>query len=269
VTFLPNEKVDLLVIAGTSDARLVIEALVQKGARVLASVATEWGADLLADSGAVVVSGRRNTDAFIALMEQYNILRVLDCSHPYAVEVSKNVRQACKTLRLVYKRFDRSSELVGDQAVIRVSNREEAAQVVTSRLDRHAPEAKIFLTTGSKDLAFYAEAFDKDRLIARVIPTNRSLELCFDAGIRPDHIVAMQGPFNEELNVALFRHYRTGIVITKDSGAPGGYLEKITAAHKVGADCVVIARPSEETGEDEHMTKIEEVLRWFNIEMMG
>ncbi len=269
MTFSPNEQVDLLVIAGTSDARVVIEALVKKGARVLASVATEWGADLLANSGAVVVSGRRNVDAFISLMEQYNILRVLDCSHPYAVEVSKNVRQACKTLRLVYKRFDRSSELTGDQAIIRVSNREEVVHVVTSCLDRHAPEAKIFLTTGSKDLSFYAEALDKNRLIARVIPTSRSLESCFEAGIRPDHIVALQGPFSKELNVALFRHYRAGIVITKDGGAPGGYLEKITAAHEVGADCVVIARPSGETVEEDHMTKVEEVLRWFNTEVMG
>lgn len=58
----------------------------------------------------------------------------------------------------------------------------------------------------------------------------------------------MQGPFSEELNLAMLRQIRARWLVTKASGAAGGFQEKLAAARRAGARVVVIRRPREETG---------------------
>lgn len=53
----------------------------------------------------------------------------------------------------------------------------------------------------------------------------------------------MQGPFSRELNHALFRHFETTLMVTKDSGEAGGVDEKIEAAWDLGIEVVMIERP--------------------------
>ena len=74
------------------------------------------------------------------------------------------------------------------------------------------------------------------------------LENAIQAGILPSHLIAMQGPFSEELNEALIRQLHIGILVTKESGNNGGYEEKISAVRNTGIDCMVIRRPLEEDG---------------------
>ena len=60
------------------------------------------------------------------------------------------------------------------------------------------------------------------------------------------NIIAVQGPFSEELNKAVIRDYGTDVMITKDSGAAGGFPEKIRAAAECRIPVIVIMRPEEE-----------------------
>ena len=80
----------------------------------------------------------------------------------------------------------------------------------------------------------------------RVIPTIESIEKCKRLGFEESHIIALQGPFSVELNVALIKQYGIRHLITKESGTAGGFGEKIEAAEKCGISTYVIARPEEE-----------------------
>ena len=75
-----------------------------------------------------------------------------------------------------------------------------------------------------------------------------SLQSCADSGIAPDHIIAMQGPFDEEINLAMLRMTKARYMVTKDTGGPGGYGAKISAAKKAGVQAVVIGRPVQREG---------------------
>lgn len=106
-------------------------------------------------------------------------------------------------------------------------------------------KGNILLTTGAKELAAFAE-LDTQRLFARVLPLESSLAACKAAGIMPSHIIAMQGPFGEELNTALLRQFSIHFLVTKDGGAPGGFEEKLAAARACHAQMIVICRPEDE-----------------------
>ena len=105
------------------------------------------------------------------------------------------------------------------------------------------------LTTGSKELhIFCRDERLRKRLIVRVLPGMESLSLCYENGLEGNQIIAMQGPFSEEINTAIYRQYDIRHMVTKESGAIGGMEEKLSAARKMGIRSYVIARPKTDTG---------------------
>ena len=110
-------------------------------------------------------------------------------------------------------------------------------------------EGSILLTTGSKDLAAYSGILDfTQRVYARVLPMDASLEACRTAGLKASHIIAMQGPFSEEMDLATLRFANAAWMVTKDGGEAGGFPAKVSAARKAGAGLVVIGRPPQREG---------------------
>ena len=84
----------------------------------------------------------------------------------------------------------------------------------------------------------------------RVLPGEESIRLCTANGITGRQIIAMQGPFSQELNVALIKQSGIGVLVTKQSGKSGGFEEKISAAEQTGTDVIVIKRPKQEDGKN-------------------
>ena len=105
----------------------------------------------------------------------------------------------------------------------------------------------VLLTTGSKELVAF-EGVEKERLYVRVLPSKEALDLCEKAQIPHSHILALQGPFTTAINIALMEQYHIGILVTKDGGKKGGFLEKQEAARLQKAALVVIGRPTQEEG---------------------
>ena len=122
-------------------------------------------------------------------------------------------------------------------------------------------EGKILITTGSKELSTYTKIRDyQDRCYARVLSTKEAVEESVKLGFEGDHLIAMQGPYSEEMNTALLHHVQADFLITKESGNAGGFEEKVRAAVKTGTTLVVVERPEEEGESFEEV--IERVRQW-------
>ena len=80
-------------------------------------------------------------------------------------------------------------------------------------------------------------------MTVRVLPTAEVLAQCEALGLTPKQIVAMQGAFSTELNVALFKHACAEVIVTKNSGQIGGADTKLAAAKLLGLPVVMINRP--------------------------
>ena len=107
----------------------------------------------------------------------------------------------------------------------------------------------IFITTGSKELGKYVSIENfADRAYARVLPMEASLASCVSAGLQPSHIIAMQGPFTEEVNEAVMRMINANYMVTMDGGSTGGFAEKYNAAMNLGVKMVIIGRPAQKEG---------------------
>ena len=230
----------IFVAAGTQDGRELAGALLSKGYPVTASVVSSYGEKLLERYPGLGINDRPlDEDALKAYIREHDVNLFVDASHPYAANVSQNAMEACHAAGIPYIRYERRSVPVDYENVYPVETYEEAAKEA-ARLGK-----TVFLTTGSRNLKVFtsSEALKGHIVIARILPTAKVLSECEELGLTPKEIVALQGPFSEELNIALYRQYGADVVVTKISGEIGGTDTKLTAAQKLGLPVVMIDRP--------------------------
>ena len=236
----------VVIFGGTSEGRMLSECLCRNKIAHTLCVATDYGEEVLEPSEyAHVLQGRLDTQQMEDLIRREQCFVVVDVTHPYAVEVSKNIRKACERTKMKYLRFLRDKESVIDvRSDVLVSSATEAAAYLDGQ------EGAIFLTTGSKELpAFTAGVHKTERLFVRVLPSAAVVASCRELGLEGKQICAMQGPFSEEMNRALLQQTKAAWLVTKDTGITGGFPEKVRAARSLGVRLVIIRRP-EESGLD-------------------
>lgn len=227
----------LLLFGGTTEGRVLARELGGMGHRVTVSVATELGAEELRGCGGIsVLTGRLDGAQIAALVGEFDLC--VDATHPYAVEVSRNIAAACESRGVPLRRVLRRASEVPD--CVRVEGAAQAAEYLA------ATEGNILLTTGAKELPAFS-GLEPNRLFARVLPTHAGLEACEGLGLPHRNILALQGPFTQKLNEAMLEQYQIRWLVTKDGGTAGGFGEKAEAARAVGTKLIVIGRP-EETG---------------------
>ena len=233
----------LCVFAGTTEGRRLVELLADAPVEVTACVATEYGEALLTPRDRLTVSHRRLTkEEMEALLARERFDLVVDATHPYAAEVTENIARACRGAGVEYLRLLREADAPPEGAVY-FPDTESAVNWLAGT------EGNILLTTGSKELVKYAAlpGFAR-RVCARVLPMEASLSACRAAGLGPDRIIAMQGPFSREMNTAMLRAVSAGYMVTKDTGSAGGFAQKAAAAREAGAVLVVVGRPEQRAG---------------------
>ncbi len=230
---------EVLLFGGTGEGRELAEWLRDRGIPVTVCVATEYGSVLL-PRGLEARTGRLDQAGMEEQMGRRPYTCVVDATHPYAVEVTKQLRTAAKTRGLPYLRLLRASD--GEDGCHKAADMAGAARML-----RQMP-GNILLTTGSKELSHFAVPGLAERCYPRVLPMVDSLERCLRLGFAPAHIICMQGPFSQELNEALLRQYDIRTLVTKDTGSYGGFREKVEAARNTGCALLVVERPVQETG---------------------
>ncbi len=231
----------ILVLGGTLEGREIAGVLAGRGARVLTTVASGYGAEMLSpDLAAEVLVGQLDAGAMDRLITEREVKLVIDATHPYAREITGTAWAVAKQKGIPYIRYERPpADIVNNDGIYRVKNYEEAAAMAVSLGET------ILLTIGSRNLAPFIRAGQEwnKRIVARVLPDAAVLAECSAMGLAPADIIAVQGPFSEAMNLAMFREYKAAVLVTKDSGKTGGTDTKLAAAASLGLPVIIVARP--------------------------
>ena len=264
-------KRNILIFAGTTEGRQLAEYAVKEEISCIVSAATEYGEELLEHdlqlqkeknkkSEFRVIHGRMDQQEMEMFFEKEQVGLVIDATHPFAVAVTENIQRACKNSGIEYLRClrdflteameGRSGEYTckrinaivkGDSSVVYVDSVDEAVNYLEQT------QGKILITTGSKELDKYTRLTNyKERCYARVLSVLPSVMQSIELGFSGKHLIAMQGPFSMEMNLALLHQTEAKYFVTKESGKNGGFAEKLEAAEQAGAVLLVIGRPAEE-----------------------
>ena len=96
------------LILGTSEGKNILSGLNEFTEDIFVSTATAYGAELLKDYKYKILNEKPlNLSSLIEVIKKYDIKVFIDASHPYALEITKNVMESCKCCGIQYIRYER------------------------------------------------------------------------------------------------------------------------------------------------------------------
>ncbi len=229
----------VLIFGGTTEGRMLSEELTRAKIAHKVSVATEYGKEVLEDTGEKeLFVGRKTSEEIRRIITEEGFLHVVDATHPFAREASEQIRKACDAAGVEYIRLVRNTgnDTPGNDRVFYADTWEEIIAELNST------KGRLLALTGSKELERIIEAVEDiiPRLFVRVLPDEESIRKCRALGLKGKQIIAMQGPFSKQMNIALIKETGAGCIISKESGRNGGFFEKLEAARECNIKAIVL-----------------------------
>jgi precorrin-6A/cobalt-precorrin-6A reductase len=243
---------NVLVMAGTSDARKIITPLSkEEGIKVLATATTNHGVELAKISGAsTVLEGFFDDEKLANILHENDIQLLIDATHPFASTATQNAIRASDAVDVDYIRFERPSTELPDSALIYpVNSFEDAVELIKEIMGKSAlsgsdiPDGRILHLAGVNTLHYLTEALNPDLIVVRVLPMVYSIEKSLELGIPHHNIVAMEGTFSSQFNGILMNEFNVKVVLSKESGQSGGTMSKIQAALDLQVPVIIVMRP--------------------------
>lgn len=232
----------ILLFAGTTEGRILAQEWSEiPYIKLTVCVATDYGRCLLKDVPHIgrVLCERLNQEDIERLLQREKFDLVVDATHPYAVNVTKNLKEATRKQNTAYFRIVREESATLDDADCYYKN----VTAVVEALENSA--GNILITMGSKQLEKFTKIEDyQNRIYLRILPVQDSLAKCEDLGFLRSHVIAMQGPFSLAMNRATIEQYSIRHLVTKDGGESGGFHEKIEAAKLEKIAYYICMRPA-------------------------
>jgi precorrin-2 dehydrogenase/sirohydrochlorin ferrochelatase/precorrin-6A/cobalt-precorrin-6A reductase len=225
----------IIIFGGTFEGRKISEFFAGIGRYVLVSVISQMGAEKLPESEYIKISvGRKKFSEIKKII--YNAELVIDATHPFAAEVSGNIKRACHSENIILHR------------VMRPEIRIEGALyfgLISEIIDYlNKNDGNALITTGSKNLAEYTKVKSyQSRLFIRVLPVPETIDRAKSLGFI--NIINGPGdrPCNTEENIFHIKNSKAKFIVAKESGAAGGLHEKINAARRIDTIPLILKRP--------------------------
>ncbi len=239
---------NILILAGTTEATALARAVAERGIDGTVSFAGRVERPLRQPLPQRV-GGFGGSDGLARWVEEHRITHVIDATHPFAVQMSRNAVDGCKAAGVPLVAVTRPAwqPRAGD----RWDRVPDIAGAVTA-LDR--PRINVMLAVGRMHLQDFAPNPQHRYLLRLVDPPKRPLPF-------PDtEVIVDRGPFDEASDRELMEAHDIGLVVSKNSGGTGAYA-KIAAANTLGLPVIMIDRPAPPSRHE--VTDIAAALDWI------
>ena len=242
----------VLILGGTSEAYELAEKLVLEvggqGFRILTSLRGSTQKPRL-PKGDHRIGGFGGVDGLKNFLREEEVSHVIDATHPFAEQISRNAVHACRSSQLPLIRLERPSwEPVSEDNWILKPDLKSAAEWL-----RNHPQ-RVLLTTGHRDLDVFRDAHESFFLIRTIEPVS------LPEGFPDAENLIARGPFSMDEEIALMRSWKISLLLCKNSGGEASFA-KLLAARELSIPVLMMKRP--ELPEVSQTESIDEVVKWL------
>lgn len=200
------------------------------------------------------VGGFGGVEGLVDYLRAEGITHVIDATHPFAAQMSRNAIAACAEAGVALIGLERTPWVA--QGGDRWTHVPDMAAAVAALPDS---PARVFLAIGKLHLAEFA-AKPQHHYLLRLVDAPGALPL-------PDaEAVIARGPFAVEDDLALLRDHRISHIVAKNAGGAGAEA-KLIAARTLGLPVILIDRPA--LPERQVGTTVGQVLGWLHQADLG
>jgi precorrin-6A/cobalt-precorrin-6A reductase len=237
-----------LILGGTSDANRLAEAAARLGLDAIYSYAGRTQAPA-GQSLPTRIGGFGGASGLVDYIRLQRITHVVDATHPFAVEMSRNAVAACATTGTALIALERApwKQSPGDNWI-------EVEDVAAAAAALPEQRARVFLAIGRQHLAPFAARPQHAYTLRFADAPDGALPL-------PDaSVIVSRGPFALAGDLDLMRSRNIEWIVARNAGGTGAFA-KIEAARQLGLPVVMIARPA--LPERQGTESIDDVLVWL------
>ena len=179
----------------------------------------------------VRVGGFGGAEGLAAFLRDKRIGQVIDATHPFAAQISRNAVRACTMADVPLCASERAAWTAGPQ-----DDWTHVPDITSAAAALDGPGKRVFLAIGRQHLADFAH-LAQHRFLVRLVDAPAP-----DFPLRNAEVIVARGPFRLEDDLDLMRAHGTELLVTKNAGGTGAEA-KILAARTLGIPVVMIDRP--------------------------
>ena len=240
---------NLLILAGTSEASGLAQQVAEAGIKACLSFA---GRVKHVKSQPIPrrVGGFGGVAGLCKYLEEAAITHVIDATHPFSVQMSRNALDACAILGLPLLGVERRPWLPerGDFWI-------EADSIADAVAQLALPQKRVMLALGRMHINAFAAQPQHHYLLRLVDPPTDNISL-------PNfHSIISRGPFTAEDDHRLLQEHGIDMLVSKNSGGSGAS-SKIEAARDLSLPIIMINRPPL-LRERQDVETVEEAMSWL------
>ena len=203
------------ILSGTADGPILAERLIKLDYVVFISVVSlkACNAYPLNRKLHIFTGALNNKKEIINFILKHQIHFIVDATHPFAINISKNLISACSDISIPFFRFERISQYKSDVEII--SNFEDINY-------KFIKNKNILLAIGSRALNEVARFYTDlgANVFARILATPNSISKGFSSCINHSRL-AILNPSNSKRNnleAYLCKYWRIDYILCRDSG---------------------------------------------------
>lgn len=237
-----------LILGGTADANLLAAAIARAGIDAVYSYGGRTRAP--ADQPLPTrIGGFGGVSGLADYLRREAITHVIDATHPFAVEMSRNAIAACAQTETPLVALERApwDKTSGDRWI-------EVADVTSAVAALPDSRANVFLAIGRQHIAPFGSRPQHAYTLRFVDPPEQALPL-------PDaDVIVSRGPFTLDGELEMMRERRIDWIVARNSGGTGARA-KIDAARALGLPVIMITRPP--LPDRPRLESVGDVMQWL------
>lgn len=241
-----------LILGGTTEASRLATAMADAGLPAILSYAGRTESPR-AQPVPIRIGGFGGAEGLADYLRANHIARVIDATHPFAAQISRNVIAAC------------SATGIPLLALLRPEWRAQAGDRWTHVPDIAAAAAalpaapqRVFLAIGRQHVAAFSGQPQHHYLL-------RLVDAPAEPPPLPDCAIELaRGPFDVAGDSALLERHAITLIVAKNAGGAGAEA-KLIAARGLGLPVILIDRPA--LPPRETVASVEQALRWCHADL--
>jgi len=247
----------LLILGGTGEAAALAEAL--SGHERIEPITSLAGRTEAPNRppGTVRIGGFGGLQGLLDYIRDESIDLVVDATHPFAQQITRNATIACWSAEVPLLRLERPAwDPHPDDVWYEVGTLADAAATVPKL------GARAFLTVGAGELLPFAGLPQVWFLVRLIEAPKERLPLA------NYEVVLGRGPFSAAKELRLLERHGIDVVVAKNSGGDATY-GKIAAARALGLPVILLRRPTLPPAErpETVVSTVEAALAWIEAQL--